>query len=228
MRILAIDTAMPAVSACVLDSSDKNPIASESTEMARGHAEALMPMIERIMAATQGGFASLDRIAVTVGPGSFTGIRVGLAAARAIGLATGKPVVGISTLSAFAAPLILAHDERPILACIDARHGQCYAQLFSGAGKIMSAPTVTSYGDAAAMLGARAGRLTGNAAPNVIAEAWGRGFFAEIVGEPSAPLINFVAMLGMIAEPGDSPPRPLYLKAVDATPMGGVRPRASA
>ena len=118
MRILAIDAALPAVSACVLDSAERTPLSSETHAMARGHAEALMPMIERVVGATDSGFAALDRIAVTVGPGSFTGIRVGLSAARAIGLALGKPVVGVTTLNAFVAPLLLARDDRRMLDCV--------------------------------------------------------------------------------------------------------------
>ena len=72
--------------------------------MVRGHAEALMPLIARVMDAAALGFAELDRIAVTTGPGSFTGLRVGIAAARGIALAAGKPAVGLTTLAAFAAP----------------------------------------------------------------------------------------------------------------------------
>ena len=75
--------------------------------MERGHAEALAPLVERLMSGVEGGFASLDRIAVTAGPGSFTGIRIGLAMARAMGLALNIPVVGVSTLVAFAGPLLV-------------------------------------------------------------------------------------------------------------------------
>src|SRR6202035_327921 len=102
MKILAIDTALPAISACVLDDgagSADSPEAIETIAMERGHAEALLPLIDRVMARVEGGFASLGRVAVTVGPGSFTGIRIGLAAARAIGLACEVPVVGISVLA---------------------------------------------------------------------------------------------------------------------------------
>src|SRR5208283_4509108 len=106
MRILALDTALPAVSVCVLDAQQQRPLAIESMPMERGHAEALMPAIGRVMAQVEGGFASLDRIAVTVGPGSFTGIRIGVAAARGIALACGIEAVGVSTLAAFAAPLL--------------------------------------------------------------------------------------------------------------------------
>ncbi len=99
MRILAIDTALQACSACVIQSGEVEPLALEQIPMERGHAEALLPLVDRVVAGVEGGFASLDRIAVTVGPGSYTGLRVGIAAARAIGLAAGVPVVGVTTLS---------------------------------------------------------------------------------------------------------------------------------
>jgi len=86
LRILAIDTALQACSACVIQSGEVEPLALEQIPMERGHAEALLPLVDRVVAGVEGGFASLDRIAVTVGPGSYTGLRVGIAAARAIGL----------------------------------------------------------------------------------------------------------------------------------------------
>ncbi len=81
--------------------------------MVRGHAEALMPLIARVMDAAKLEFAELDRIAVTTGPGSFTGLRVGIAAARGIALAAAKPSIGLSTLAAYAAPLIAKDDSTP-------------------------------------------------------------------------------------------------------------------
>src|SRR5437764_13852041 len=108
MRVLAIDTALEACAAAVLDTSASGLAASETRAMARGHAEALMPLIARVMAAARLEFTQIDRIAVTTGPGSFTGVRVGIAAARGIALAADKPAVGLSTLAAFAAPHIPA------------------------------------------------------------------------------------------------------------------------
>ena len=134
MRILAIDTSCGAVSACVLDSGADSALARRSEPMQRGHAEALAPLLERLMFGVEGGFASLDRIAATVGPGSFTGIRVGLATARAIGLALNVPVIGVSTLVAFAGPLLLEPAPGVIASAIDARHGRVYLQLFEAMG----------------------------------------------------------------------------------------------
>ena len=116
MLILAIDTALDACSAAVLDTHASKMIATESQSMKRGHAEALMPLIGRVMKESGLPFAALDRVAVTTGPGSFTGLRVGLSAARGIGLAAGKPVVGLTTLSAYAAPIVSENGEHPILA----------------------------------------------------------------------------------------------------------------
>src|SRR3954469_22770424 len=118
MRVLAIDTALEACSAAVLD-TEHGTVASESLPMLRGHAEALMPLIARVMAQADMPFASLDRIAVTTGPGSFTGLRVGISAARGIALASGKPAIGLTTLSAYAAPYIHQDDTLSVTVAID-------------------------------------------------------------------------------------------------------------
>src|SRR5277367_1311893 len=122
MLILAIDTALDACAAAVLDTGSGQLIACESQPMKRGHAEALMPLIARVIKEAGLPFTALDRIAVTNGPGSFTGLRVGLSAARGIALAAGKPVVGLTTLSAYAAPVVSEGAEQPVISAIDARH----------------------------------------------------------------------------------------------------------
>src|ERR1700750_2022211 len=114
MRVFAIDTAIEACSAAVLDTERGAILARESVPMARGHAEALMPLIKRVLDRAALDIGSYDRIAVTTGPGSFTGLRVGIAAARGIGLAAGKPVVGLTTLAAYAAPHIAQDDKTAI------------------------------------------------------------------------------------------------------------------
>ena len=89
-----------------------------------------MPLVARVLERAQIDFTALDRIAVTTGPGSFTGLRVGIAAARGIALATGKPAIGLTTLAAFAAPFIAADDTLPVVVAIDARHEHVYLQVF--------------------------------------------------------------------------------------------------
>ena len=124
MLILAIDTALDACAAAVLDTGSGRLIAQASQAMKRGHAEALMPLIAAVMKEAGLPFAALDRVAVTTGPGSFTGLRVGLSAARGIALAANRPVVGLTTLSAYAAPVVGEDEKHPIISAIDARHDQ--------------------------------------------------------------------------------------------------------
>jgi tRNA threonylcarbamoyl adenosine modification protein YeaZ len=218
MRILAIDTSCGAVSACVLESGASEPIAGESLAMARGNAEALAPLLQRVMAKVEGGFASLDRIAATVGPGSFTGIRIGLATARAIGLGLSLPVVGVSSLVAFAGPLLVEVRPGLIAAAIDARHGRVYLQLLESNGRPFLSPRVATLREAVRAIGAGPARLAGNGALLLAAEAARIGLPVEIADQLDYPDILSVARLGLIAEASRSPPRPLYLKAPDAEP----------
>ncbi|HLL28674.1 MAG TPA: tRNA (adenosine(37)-N6)-threonylcarbamoyltransferase complex dimerization subunit type 1 TsaB, partial [Xanthobacteraceae bacterium] len=90
MRLLAIDTALDACSTAVFDTERDRPLFSESREIGRGHAELLVPLVDQTMKQAGVKFDEIDRIVVTVGPGSFTGLRVGLAAARGFALAAGK------------------------------------------------------------------------------------------------------------------------------------------
>jgi len=219
MRILAIDTALPACSACVLDSDAAEPISSETLPMARGHAEALLPLLERVVAHAEGGFAVLDRVAVTVGPGSFTGIRVGLSAARAIAMARRIPVAGVSTLAALAAPVILDGEAAIVVAAIDALHGSVYVTGYGSGGRTILSPRHSPVRDAVRALGAGPLRITGSGAPMLAIEPWSMGLKAEVVGERIAPDIAYVARLGLAADPASAPARPLYLKAPDAKPQ---------
>jgi tRNA threonylcarbamoyladenosine biosynthesis protein TsaB len=219
MRILAIDAALPAVSACVLDSDAEEPIASESIEMERGHAEALLPLIERVMSKVDGGFSSLKRVAVTVGPGSFTGIRIGLSAGHAIALATRAEIVGVSTLAALAAPYILEPFEGVVAAAIDARHGQVYVAAFGPDGRTLLAPRRAGAHEALRALGDGPLKLVGSGAALLAKEARASGVVAEIASGAAAPDIAYVARLGLVANPDSAPARPLYLKAPDAKPQ---------
>src|ERR1700728_4268276 len=140
MRVLASDTALAACSPAVLDTERGGIVASESVPMMRGHAEALIPLLERVMEQSGMALADIDRVAVTTGPGSFTGLRVGISAARGIALAANKPAVGLSTLSAYAAPLMAADEKLPVVAAIDARHGHVYLQVFSPGARTSTTP----------------------------------------------------------------------------------------
>ena len=224
MKILAIDTALPAASACVLTEGATAAESEETLGMERGHAEALIPLIERVVGRVDGGFSVLDRVAVTVGPGSFTGLRVGIAAARAIALACSIPAVGVSTLAALAAPLILDEADGTVVVAIDARHGHVYFAAFKADGGILLMPRFASKEDAMRAIGDGPLRLAGSGAPLLAIEAWHRGIAAEIVGDRITPDITYVARLGLLADPASAPPRPLYLKAPDAKPQGTPAP----
>ena len=217
MRILAIDTALNVVSACVWDSEEAIVLASEALPADRGHDEHLLPLIDRVLKNIEGGLAAIDRIAVTIGPGSFTGIRIGIAAARAIGMVRQLPVIGVPTLVAFAAPFI-GKDGATVAALIDARHGQVYAHVFSALGKTIVEPRAMPIAAAVRLLGSGPLILTGNAAPMAAIEAWSTGLRADVAGSTQSPDIAFVARLGMLANPGASPPVPLYLNPANAKP----------
>jgi tRNA threonylcarbamoyladenosine biosynthesis protein TsaB len=219
MRILAIDTALPAVSVCVLDIDSDEPLAIETQPMERGHAEALAPMIERVINATPGGFASITRVAVTVGPGSFTGIRIGLAAAQAIALARKIEIVGVSTLSALAAPMVLEPFEGVLAAAIDARHDQVYATAFGPDGRTLLSARRCSAHEALRALGDSPLNLVGSGAALLARQARSSGARVKIVSETAAPDIVYVARLGFAAQPATAPARPLYLKPPDAKPL---------
>ena len=219
MRVLAIDTALDACSAAVLDTARAEIVAAESRVMARGHAEALIPMIARVMAAAAIEFGGLDRIAVTVGPGSFTGLRVGIAAARGIALAAGKPAIGLTTLSAYAAPHIAADDTRSVAAVIDARHEHVYLQVFGPGGRTVVAPRVAPLREAVLAALTGAARIVGSGA-DLITASWPRTEPPPaLVDQRGAPDIDWIARLGAAAGDPHGPPKPLYLRPPDAQPQ---------
>jgi len=218
MLILAIDTALDACAAAVLDTKAGELIARESLPMKRGHAEALMPLIARVMQAAQISFTALDRIAVTTGPGSFTGLRVGISAARGLALAAAKPAVGLTTLSAYAAAIVSQNRPAPVISAIDARHDHVYVQIVAGDGSQLLRPQVLSIDEAIAASQFGAPHLVGNAA-SLLADRWPKDAPAPIAVEPqAAPDIAWVAWLGAAADPHMTPARPFYLRAPDAKP----------
>jgi tRNA threonylcarbamoyladenosine biosynthesis protein TsaB len=218
MLILAIDTALDACAAGVLDTDAGKLIAQESQPMKRGHAEALMPLIARVIKGSGIAFAGLDRIAVTTGPGSFTGLRVGLSAARGIALAASKPVVGVTTLSAYAAPVVSENSEHPVISAIDARHDQVYFQVVSGNGGSLVRPAVAPVEEALDASRFGGPHLVGNAA-RILADRWpAQALPPFTIDAQPAPDIAWVAWLGAAVSPSTAPARPFYLRAPDAKP----------
>jgi tRNA threonylcarbamoyladenosine biosynthesis protein TsaB len=222
MRVLAIDTALGACAAAVLDSSVGALLASESVLMARGHAEAIMPIIARVMDKAQCEFSQLNRVAVTVGPGSFTGLRVGISAARGIALAAAKPAIGLSTLSALAAPHVAARTGDTIIAAVDARNEQVYFQVFAPNGTTIVTPRLDRVRAAVRAVPVGPTVITGSAAALVVAH-WPSGSPAPHVEEHAAPDIGWVARLGAAAQDEGTAPKPLYLRRPDARPQDAGR-----
>ena len=213
MRLLVIDTALGACTAAVFE--DGRPLAVRFEPMTKGHQERLGGLVRDVMAEAGGGFDSLDRIGVTVGPGSFTGLRVGLAFAQGLGAALDRPVVGLSALDALAASLDDASG--PVAALIDARRGQVYARLFANGAPL--GPDEALPLEEAARRIAEIGSdvvLVGNGAA-VLAEAFPDLKFARR-DDRVAPSPEALAHLATAADPATHPPRPLYLRAPDATP----------
>jgi tRNA threonylcarbamoyladenosine biosynthesis protein TsaB len=227
MLILAIDTALDACAAGILDTDAGQLIAQESLPMKRGHAEALMPLIARVMKQSGVAFAALDRIAVTTGPGSFTGLRVGLSAARGIALAANKPVVGLTTLTAYAAPIVSQNGEQPVLSAIDARHDQVYFQMVSGNGSSLIRPRLAPIEEALDASRFGAPHLVGNAA-GILSQRWPAQAPPPFKVDPqAAPDIAWVAWLGAAVSPNTAPARPYYLRAPDAKLPKDPLPKAS-
>jgi len=218
MRVLAIDTALAACSVAILDTVYGGIVASESRPMTRGHAEALIPLVQQVMADADLRWPDIDRLAVTTGPGSFTGLRVGIAAARGIALAAEKPIIGISTLAAYAAPHMAADDRYPVVAAIDARHGQVYLQVFSPGGRSLSAPRLATLREAAVAAGENPGCIVGSAAQAVADALSDADARPAVVDARPAPDIAWVARMGAVL-PSGPPPKPQYLRAPDAQPQ---------
>jgi tRNA threonylcarbamoyladenosine biosynthesis protein TsaB len=210
--LLALDTCLDACSAAVL--ADENVLARLSEPMRRGHQERLGLMAEAAMAEAATAFSGLDRIGVTLGPGSFTGLRVGLAFAKGLGLALDRPVVGVGVLEALAR----SAGDGFVASVIDARREQVYLQVFE-AGRALMAPDVLSVETAAARLAelwtGGPAALTGPGAALLAGVLPGAALIEQAAPDPVA-----VARLAAQARPPFPPPRPLYLRAPDAKLAG--------
>jgi tRNA threonylcarbamoyl adenosine modification protein YeaZ/ribosomal-protein-alanine acetyltransferase len=212
MKILSLDTAMAACSAAVVDTDQALPLAEAFQRMERGHAEALAPMVAEVLRAAGLTLAEIDRIAVTTGPGTFTGVRIGLSFARGLGLARGIPVIGIDSLSAIAAN---EDAGSPLLVVADARNGEVYAACFDSERRMIAEPHITT--PAAAANSMLPGTLViGTAKQSVIAAHAGSGFSMSEAGD--LPIAARFARLAMLA-PDHGMPAPLYLRTPDAKPQ---------
>lgn len=211
MRILAFDTATAACSVVVRAAGAT--LARRSERLGRGHAERLLPMIEEAMAEAGLDYAALDGLAVTVGPGTFTGVRIGLATARGFALATGLPLVGVTTLEAMAA----AHGgAAPVAAVLGAGRDRVYLQVFGADGGPVGPPEAVTMADAAALL-PRGARVVGDVAERLAALV---DDAVAVAALPDAETVAAIAVGRLAAgAPQGGPPVPLYVRSPDAKPM---------
>jgi tRNA threonylcarbamoyladenosine biosynthesis protein TsaB len=233
MNTLAFDTCFGACSVAVTwrasDPSAAPSGVSRFELIERGHAERLMPMVNEAMGEAPFSFSELQRIIVTTGPGTFTGQRVGIAAARALSLATGAPVATLSSLAvmAHAAAAQLGDDVRgrTLAIAVDARRGEVYFQAFAFEGdgtsllRPIDGPALLTSADAALTLAGAETFVAGSGAV-LIAAAAGEGQRIHVRLETLQPDVRFLPHDAAL--PTAARPRPLYLRPPDAKPQGGA------
>lgn len=213
MRLMVIDTALGLCTAGVfaVEGAAVHRLGLRSEPMVKGHSERIAGFARHAAIEAGIAFADLDRIGVTVGPGSFTGLRVGLSFAQGLGAALDRPVVGISALDALAASTAKAST---VAALIDARRGQVYARFWTGGAAEGPAEALT--------LDAAAARIATMGSDSVLVGS-GAALFAEAAAGPrllglEGPAPEALARLAAAADPARAPARPMYLRAPDAVP----------
>lgn len=222
MNILALDTSMGACSAAVLRAGDgARRLHALHVEMPRGHAEALMPMVEEVLADAEIEAGDLDLIAATVGPGSFTGVRIAIAAARGLALATNAKVFGTDSLTvmARAARLAGAEPDGPFAIAVDARRGMLYLGVYDADANKLEGPLLVAPDEAVALLPATLGLAVGTGA-HVLAEgASARGRPIETTLPTLQPSAAALAEIALASSETSGILRPLYLRPPDAKPQ---------
>jgi tRNA threonylcarbamoyladenosine biosynthesis protein TsaB len=222
MNILALDTSMGACSAAVLrnDGAARHLVVREAP-MARGHAEALMPMVAEVMKEAGLDFAALDLIAATVGPGSFTGVRIAIAAARGLALVTPAKLYGTDSLTVMArlARATEAAGRAPFAVAVDARRAMLYLGLYDKEGRKLEGPLLIAPDDAVALLPSDLNSVLGSGATLLAGAGARRGRKLQAALpelQPSAAALAEIAF-----ESGETVPmlRPLYLRPPDARPQ---------
>ncbi|HWG78267.1 MAG TPA: tRNA (adenosine(37)-N6)-threonylcarbamoyltransferase complex dimerization subunit type 1 TsaB [Stellaceae bacterium] len=217
VSVLAFDTAGNGCSAAVL--RDGKIRARRFAPMARGQSEQLLPMIETVLGEAGLAVTALDLIAVTVGPGAFTGLRIGIAAARGLALASGVPALGITSFAAVASQVPRqACAGRALVVALDSRRAELYLQAFDASGVPLGDGALVAPADLARRVPAGPLLLAGDAAPALAAALAARR--PEIApGSGIADAADVARLAASAWRPGlrPAPPRPLYLRAPDIT-----------
>jgi tRNA threonylcarbamoyladenosine biosynthesis protein TsaB len=225
MIVLAVDTAGADCSAAIIDYAEDavRVIAVRRDTLGRGHAEHLMPMLRLMLRDSGLGVGDMDRFAVTVGPGSFTGLRVGVSAVRGFALATGRPALGVGTLEALAGSHIGA-SRTGLAATLDARHGNVYIQVFAPDGSAVCAPQAMPAKDAVNL--PAFDLVVGSGAPLIVEAMAGCGAGSSMILDTmGCPDPVVLAQLAAKRRPDEAMPVPLYIKAPDAAPARPPIPR---
>ena len=223
MTVLAFDTCLGAVSVAARWQGPRGQWLScdrfEACET--GHAERLMPMIGEVMQEAGLAFGDLERIAVTIGPGTFTGVRGAVAAARGLALASGLPVVGATSLAVMAHradELLGSREGRFLAVAVDARRGMVYFQLFTDASRYAGHPLLLAPADVVAVVAGRPVTVVGSGAAAVADAILAAGGKAEARLPDLQPHARSLALMAADLAP-ISPVRPLYLRPPDVKPQ---------
>jgi tRNA threonylcarbamoyladenosine biosynthesis protein TsaB len=235
MLVLALDTATVGCTAALVEfrgADDAGTVlAAQSERMERGQSEALLPMVARVLGEAGVRPTDLGLIAVTVGPGAFTGIRIGLAAAKGLGLALGAPVAGVTTLEAVAGAVPRGSAQR-ILVALDSKREEFFVQLFDGASTVptaLSPPAAVSPDRLAAFVEGQGSSLgiVGDAAEAALRAL--RSSAVETFAIPGFELPVAAAFACLARDRHGGPQAlaatPLYLRPPDVTP--GPMPRTN-
>ncbi|MFL5259627.1 MAG: tRNA (adenosine(37)-N6)-threonylcarbamoyltransferase complex dimerization subunit type 1 TsaB [Hyphomicrobiales bacterium] len=220
MIVLALDTSMAGCSVALYDAAQARLIADRFSFVQKGHADLIAPLVRELMNEAGLTFPELGCIGVTVGPGSFTGVRTGLAMARGLGLALGIPVVGLDTLSAIACNTV--DRGASLVVAADARRSQVYYASFGPGLRLEDGPVVLGLDEALMRLPKSEAAILGTGADALI-EASSR---SDLIRLQRGDLPRAGAFAGRIAEmePRGDPPEPLYLRPPDARPQERLIP----
>ncbi|MGI9352825.1 MAG: tRNA (adenosine(37)-N6)-threonylcarbamoyltransferase complex dimerization subunit type 1 TsaB [Rhizobiaceae bacterium] len=213
MLLLAIDTSAHLCSACLYDCDAQSVLSKDVQNIGRGHAEILMNQITFCLDQADVGFKDVGRIGVVNGPGSFTGVRVGLAVARGLALGLDKDAVGISSLDACEAAAFEKADPGVLLTLLDARRNQAYCKH-----RMHREPFIKSYDELAADFPDDVQGLCGSGSIIIKQKC---DLEIPVIHELSAPPIESVARLSAEAKHDGKPPEPVYLRTADAKPQSG-------
>lgn len=224
MIVLALDTAGADCAACLYDSDSGHVLASVGETIGRGHAERLMGMVADVLAQSGRSVADVDRVAVTIGPGSFTGIRVAVAAARGLALSAHIDAVGVTTLDVMARQHVLERDaskgDSPFMVAMDAKRGEIYLAGYAADGTQDLAPCILALEEARDLCKNRFAGSVIIGSASVLLTGEGGNDNADAGGEDRFP-VAIVARLGAEMPAGSARPAPLYLRGPDAKPQEG-------